>query len=277
MSALLDAARWAMQAQGSPGQGNAFEKLKLEIANMDEADRRFGQPHYGHDSEFPSSKPQEFKPFAKMGRLSRNCTITEKIDGSNAQVFIGPGIPGLDDPYVLATDHSEEHGSVILMAGSRTRWITPGKDTDNFGFARWVQDRADELFKLGPGTHFGEWYGAGIQRGYGISEKRFALFNVGRWSSARAPLTEGKTPAPACCELVPVLYEGVFTMDAVDSALDSLRTGGSRIAGFSKAEGIVIYHHAIKQYFKKTLDKDDEPKGLAGHQPKISLDQQARG
>jgi hypothetical protein len=280
MSALLDAARWAMQAQGSPGQGNAFEKLKLEIANMDEADRRFGQPHYGHhEDEFPSPKPQEFKPFQKIGRLTRGITITEKLDGSNAQITIVPVLPDYNDPNIIARIESPT-GSFAMYAGSRTRWITPGKTTDNFGFARWAQENCTELFMLGEGTHFGEWYGAGIQRGYGLTEKRFALFNVGRWSSARAPLTEGKTPAPACCELVPVLYEGVFTMDAVNDALSYLQRMGSlaNTRDMVKAEGIVIYHHAIKQYFKKTLDKDDEPKGLQDtSRPKITLDQMARG
>jgi hypothetical protein len=30
----------------------------------------------------------EFQPFAKIARLSRECVITEKIDGTNAQVYI---------------------------------------------------------------------------------------------------------------------------------------------------------------------------------------------
>jgi hypothetical protein len=28
-------------------------------------------------------------------------------------------------------------------------------------------------------------------------------------------------------------------------------------------EGIVVYHHAAKQLFKKTLEKDESPKGQA--------------
>jgi hypothetical protein len=254
--------------------------LYEQYKNMSEADRRFGQPHYGHGRE-PALL--EFKPFPKMGRLSRNCTITEKLDGSNAQITIVPLEDhdiDLRDPNIIALDFQEGTGRYFVMyAGSRNRWLTPGKTTDNFGFARWAQENCTELFMLGEGTHFGEWYGAGIQRGYGLTEKRFALFNVGRWSSARAPLTEGKTPAPACCELVPVLYEGVFTMDAVNDALSYLQRMGSlaNTRDMVKAEGIVIYHHAIKQYFKKTLEKDEEPKGLQGCKPPITLDQMARG
>jgi hypothetical protein len=31
----------------------------------------------------------EFREFSKMARLSREIIITEKIDGTNAQIFIG--------------------------------------------------------------------------------------------------------------------------------------------------------------------------------------------
>ena len=34
---------------------------------------------------------------------------------------------------------------------------------------------------LVPGRHFGEWWGSGIQRGYGLDEKTFSLFNAYRW------------------------------------------------------------------------------------------------
>jgi hypothetical protein len=64
------------------------------------------------------AKP-EFQPFPKLARLSREMTITEKIDGTNAQVFV------------------TEEGQVF--AGSRTRWVTP--ENDNYGFAAWVKLR----------------------------------------------------------------------------------------------------------------------------------------
>jgi hypothetical protein len=73
----------------------------------------------------------------------------------------------------------------MMLAGSRSQYITP--ERDNHGFARWVQDDADELWALGEGRHFGEWWGSGIQRGYGLQkgEKRFSLFNVARWADDR--------------------------------------------------------------------------------------------
>lgn len=195
--------------------------------------------------------PLEFKPFTKIARLSRLCTITEKIDGTNASIFIG------------------EDGS--FLTGSRTRWITP--EDDNFGFSQWAHEHIEELRALGPGHHFGEWWGAGIQRKYGQERKRWSLFNTHRWCAHdAAPLiyrspdpkvepTIQKRP-PACCDVVPVLYEGIFNSDAISDALQSLQFNGSKAApGFMNPEGLIVYHQAAGVYFKKTLDRDEEWKG----------------
>jgi hypothetical protein len=172
----------------------------------------------------------EFESFPKIARLSRDMIVTEKIDGTNAQVHV------LDDGSVLA--------------GSRSRYITP--EDDNFGFARWVYDHADQLRELGPGRHFGEWWGSGIQRRYGIDEKRFSLFNVRRWRDGR----------PDCCHLVPVLYEGPFATGIVDLYLEVLKKEGSQAApGFMRPEGVVVFHVAGGHLYKKTIEKDEEPKG----------------
>lgn len=176
----------------------------------------------------------KFTPMPKIGRLSRGCVITEKIDGTNASIYISEDLS-------------------LFLAGSRTRWITPHRD--NYGFANWAYAHKDELMKLGPGHHFGEWWGLGIQRRYGLQEKRFSLFNVNRWR-------DGRAERPACCGVVPVLYEGEFTSDAIGNAMDTLKIGGSLAApGFMQPEGIVIYHQATKTLFKKTFEKDAEGKG----------------
>jgi hypothetical protein len=177
----------------------------------------------------------DFEPFSKIPRLKRGCVITEKIDGTNAQIYFA------DDG--------------AMRVGSRNRWITP--DDDNYGFARWCQENETELRKLGPGRHFGEWWGAGIQRRYNVPDKRFSLFNVGRW---------GNVELPACVSLVPVLHNGEFTTNAVDSALDLLRTQGSVAApGFMDPEGIVVFHVASQSLYKVTLGNDGhkERKGRA--------------
>lgn len=173
-----------------------------------------------------------FVEFPKIARFSREVVVTEKIDGTNAQVYVN--------------DTMTE-----IFAGSRTKWITP--NDDNFGFARWVAEHREELLKLGPGSHFGEWWGAGIQRKYSLTEKRFSLFNTHRWSDA--------TTRPSCCSVVPVLWQGPFDELDVDGLLSSLKEKGSVAApGFMKPEGIVIFHTAAQWLLKKTIEKDDMPK-----------------
>jgi hypothetical protein len=205
----------------------------------------------------------EFVEFPKMARLTRECVITEKIDGTNAQVYICP-MPEHADAYDVAQTAvaANRDLGLVMLAGSRTRWITP--IADNFGFAKWVKEHADELWSLGEGRHFGEWWGQGIQRGYGLTEKRFSLFNTLRWADER---DREKYPSdrPACCGVVPILYRGLFGPKHDDNYIAKLRHEGSIAApGFMKPEGIVVYHIAAGVAFKKTLEKDEQPKSLAG-------------
>jgi hypothetical protein len=199
-----------------------------------------------------------FVEFPKIARLSREVVITEKIDGTNAQVYIAPSGTFVDVESIIA----EHEDGRVMLAGSRNRYITPA--ADNFGFARWVKEHADELWQLGEGRHFGEWWGSGIQRGYGLQngEKRFSLFNVARWADVR---NREKFPndRPACCHVVPVLSSPDAVFDNIDwrATLAWLAHHGSFAApGFMKPEGIVIFHTASGQLFKKTIEKDEEPK-----------------
>lgn len=170
-----------------------------------------------------------FEGFPSIRRLFRDCIITEKLDGTNAQVFIS------------------EDGEV--RAGSRNRWLTPGKQTDNFGFAAWVEEHREELLELGPGRHYGEWWGRGIQRGYGLDHKRFSLFNTSRWSDPKV--------RPPCCDVVPVLYSGPFSTTTARGALEMLRAHGSEASpGFMNPEGIVVFHTHSRTLFKATLGGD---------------------
>lgn len=205
---------------------------------------------------------KSFIEFPKMARLSRDIIITEKIDGTNASIDIVHRDSDQDayddvnsqvpDKTIIAT--VDEYN---IRAGSRTRWVVPGDD--NHGWAKWVYDNRFELVKLGEGTHFGEWWGSGIQRGYGLSkgEKRFSLFNTYRWRDG------GKDIRPACCHVVPILYEGAFDMQAVYLALEFLKTLGSKAApGYMYPEGIIVWHTAANIGFKKTILKDESPKSL---------------
>lgn len=194
----------------------------------------------------------EFVEFPKIARLNRECIITEKIDGTNACIYIG-------DDYTV-------------RVGSRTKWITP--EDDNHGFARWAHEHVNELMNLGPGTHFGEWWGSGIQRGYDLKkgEKRLSLFNVSRWclyGTVPKVISQENPTAPAkyqqvlphCVGLVPVLYRGLFTTEAASNALEWLKANGSAASpGYMNPEGIVVYHTAANCGFKVTVKNDDKPK-----------------
>lgn len=199
-----------------------------------------------------------FEPFSKITRLNRKCVITEKIDGTNAQVFISKAVPEDEqDPFVLSIVGVAAFGwdhAFSTRAGSRNRWIKP--DDDNYGFAQWVQKNAIELINLGEGRHFGEWWGRGIQRSYGLTEKRFSLFNVGRWNN---PETR-----PKCCHVVPTLYEGDFSTEQVNDAIETLnRVGSSASTGFLNPEGVIVFHCASRQLAKVTCKNDQEPKSVS--------------
>ena len=187
--------------------------------------------------------PLSFQEWPKIARFSRDIVITEKIDGTNAQIII------YDDGTEIA-------------AASRTTLITPEKD--NYGFARWVQDNKFDLLNLGPGRHFGEWWGSGIQRKYGMECKLFSLFNTSRWTSrfnldGRVDSTETHTciEVPSC-QVVPVIYSGPFLTEAIEESLDLLITKGSVASQYTfyDPEGVVVFHSASGAMFKKTIGDD---------------------
>lgn len=59
----------------------------------------------------------DFQEFQKISRLSRNCVITEKIDGTNGQVVIVEAALslGVDESLVIAKNPAGD----IMLAGSR--------------------------------------------------------------------------------------------------------------------------------------------------------------
>lgn len=200
----------------------------------------------------------EFQAFPKLPRYNREIIITEKIDGTNAAVGI------TEDGYVYAQ--------------SRKKLIYPGKQ-DNAGFAGWVEQNKDNLREtLGPGLHFGEWYGSGIQRGYGLTNgaKLFALFNVSRWTvgdiipndddenaffpypwAPKAELAQvpNLTVAPVL-GVAPSLKHHEF----IEKVFLDLKRTGSQVTearGFERPEGIVIWHTHGNVGFKWTFEKDE--------------------
>lgn len=197
-----------------------------------------------------------FEKFPSLTRFSHDWIITEKIDGSNGQILIvhdeGRAAWGDQEHDMFILDHHNNH---FIYAGSRKRLLQPDKDKDNMGFAGWVQRNAKELIEcLGEGRHFGEWCGKGIQRGYDLDRKLFALFNTHRWADADLP--EDVTT-------VPVLYSG-YADDPGSVALtcmNTLKISGSVFSpGFMNPEGVVMRHGPSGTTFKKTYDYDEKGK-----------------
>ncbi|MEU1037679.1 RNA ligase family protein [Streptomyces sp. NPDC005907] len=214
----------------------------------------------------------EFQAWPKTKRLFRDIVVTEKIDGTNAAIHI-TAVPHDEPGEITVWDGSWTSPVVdgvryVVSAQSRTRIITPGKTTDNHGFAAWVYDNAADLVRiLGEGVHFGEWWGQGIQRRYDMSTKVFSLFNTDRWfKTGEDGLDSMATRAELSAlagqiRAVPVIYQGVFSEARIHHALLSLKTHGSHAApGFMNPEGVCVYHTQTRNVFKVTLDNNDAGK-----------------
>lgn len=225
-----------------------------------------------------------FVPFPKIGRWANNkIAITEKIDGTNGVIDICWEPSGVDSTALAAwgadevaafgiESPSEPSLVLVLRAGSRNRWITTG--SDNYGFARWVFENRMNLVRLGPGTHYGEWWGSGIQRGYGLEpgDKRFSLFNVGRWVDTPNGVYDKGNPDPdkqpinaPGLGVVPTLYYGGLRDPSgrcmIEEVMRRVQFGGSEAArGFPDPEGVMVYFEALKTYSKAPFDPS--PKGL---------------
>lgn len=183
----------------------------------------------------------EFKEWPKIPRLTKGVCVTEKIDGTNACVVI------------------DEDGNI--GAQSRSKLITP--ESDNYGFARWVAVNSDELVKLGPGHHFGEWWGNGIQRRYGMTEKRFSLFNVGRWADVHGTneqwgYRDNQQFAPACCYVVPILSRQRVDLALQEAEYALTHNGSIAAKGFMNPEGFVLF---MNDTYQKFIIGSEGPKG----------------
>jgi len=223
----------------------------------------------------------EFTPWPKTPRLFRDAVITEKIDGTNAAVVIQrqplgtyAGEAGTGATAIIAGTEIDDRDGMpvyeyVVAAQSRKRLITP--EDDNFGFAAYVQANATDLVRiLGEGTHYGEWWGHGIQRGYGLAQgdRRFSLFNVHRYGKVIPPADQDPyDPRPRVpgLGLVPVLDTYTFDTARVSTWLGNLAANGSHAApGFMRPEGVIVFHSQSGQVFKALLENDDVSKTEAG-------------
>jgi hypothetical protein len=184
----------------------------------------------------------DFIKWPKIPRADRalGCIITEKVDGTNAQIA------------------RSEDGDTWYF-GSRSRWLSLEKD--NFNFCWWghqpgVVNGLENI--VNPGRRiYGEWFGAGIQRRYGLEGKFFMPFNhTFEDAITHNPAVKGLNIVP-----VPVLYKGRFEWGRVIEAMDFLDTDGSQVApGFMKPEGVVVYFPQINCSFKRTFEELSNPK-----------------
>ena len=162
----------------------------------------------------------EFKAWEKIPRVNPfMVTISEKIDGANACIIIADG--------------------EIVGVQSRDRLITP--EDDNYGFAAWVEKHKDDLIGLGDGYHYGEWVGPSIQKNpLRLKRKHLFLFNTFRWN-------ENSSNRPGCCDVVPVLYQGILELETIPVLLEELKNRDT------KHEVVVVYYHAFRKYTKHTI------------------------
>jgi hypothetical protein len=211
----------------------------------------------------------EFEAWPKTPRLSNGgVTITEKIDGTNACIVIFPGYT-TGDPVPEEVIGAFEFQGVgyYVAAQSRKRMITP--ENDNAGFARWVKSNAEELVDLlGPGRHFGEWWGQGIQRRYNMDRKVFSLFNYHRFSKIAQERHDWRNRANAInVSMVPLIHVGRFSDAAIAESLNILRQNGSFASAewgvrFDRPEGVIIRHRDLGGNLKAFVENDDVPKSM---------------
>lgn len=181
--------------------------------------------------------------------------VTEKIDGTNGLVFV--------------SDNRE------VRAGSRNRWLTP--ENDNYGFAAWVEANKDLLARLGPGHHYGEWWGTGIGRGYGVDYRAFSLFDAPRWREAfkdevRFPLAMRLV---ARLDYVPILHFGPMYAEVPFRCDENLYLNGSVAAeGYMYPEGVVVQYLTGGSYMERPRFKisDNHAGKTPGGQPRRDPD-----
>lgn len=217
----------------------------------------------------------DFQPWPKIPRTDKiRWYVTEKIDGTNAQIYIReldssevfhPESIKVVTEGIQYADGSLPRRVYEVFAGSRKRWVIP--TDDNHGFARWVQQNALELVAvLGPGRHYGEWWGDGIQKnplGLAPGERRFSLFNTSRrdWLYSQAELHKVDLAALGV-DTVPLLaHPQSYFEDARYAALPTLEASGGSVASPGHAaEGLVFFESGSNTYYKEIFGSTG-PKG----------------
>lgn len=208
----------------------------------------------------------EFESWGKTPRwVNETMTITEKIDGTNACVVILPydaeahhDMTSTGRALMVSMDEGPEPTHTFATQ-SRKKFIWPGKQSDNAGFAAWAWDNAfDIISDLGYGKHYGEWWGRGIQRGYEQDTKRFSLFNPWRYDAEGDRVFTVKEMGT-----VPILCSGDAGDEKVHQMLDFLKEYGSVAApGYMNPEGVIVSYKLAQRSYKAFVNDDGIPKSL---------------
>ena len=195
-----------------------------------------------------------YNSFPSIERLENiYCIISEKIDGTNSLIEIN---------------------ETNVRFGSRNRYIS--FSDDNAGFANFFKDyearfedaakdiTTDESYPL---RIYGEWFGCGIQRGYGLKDKFFMPFN----SFYSEKLIEYQVPNVIAPN---IMYTGKFSMEVVDTCMQQLKLNGSGVVkDYKQPEGIVIFFPKYNFRLKETFDgakwKDALPKSEHDKKPVV--------
>lgn len=216
----------------------------------------------------------EFERYPKMTRIPKvKMWITEKVDGTNAQILIEalptpyfPQFHGDTLVYYNAPSggtslrelgfHQTTKGWLrVALIGSRKRTIEPnvpkikdeaGKTVapaqalDNAGFARWVRDNEAKICELlGEGRHYGEWAGPGINGNrHQFDVRHFFLFGGAPCYELRERGTHLEIGG-AIVRPVPLLYEGPLDTRVIEGGMSNLLVEGSQV-GSGPPEGIVV-------------------------------------
>lgn len=200
-----------------------------------------------------------FKRWPSTPPLFGHATLTEKIDGHTVGIHVelikrNPQTRAvlIREGDVMEMNREGQAAFYRVWVQSRNRYLTPQRDVA--GVAAWAQANAAGLaMTLGPGRHFGEWWGYKICRTYGLpkGDRRFSLFNTQRWSGIDGSQVPG-------LYAVPVLWAGVLSPDlgAVTENIEKLRAGGSvAVPGYMYPEGTVLWHHEADTMLEHTFER----------------------
>ena len=217
-----------------------------------------------------------YASFPSIERLENiYCVISEKVDGTNGLIEINEVFP-VGEPK-----------EIQIRFGSRNRYITFNNDNADFANffrhyeARFKDVAADIILKelevsgetltecqeQYPLRIYGEWFGSGIQRGYGLKDKFFMPFST----FYAEKLIEYQVPNIVKPN---IMYTGKFNKLTADMCMNTLAIHGSGIIkDYKRPEGIVIhfpkYNFRLKQTFEGSKWEQSIPKAEHDKKPKL--------